>query len=458
MPYSVLRSQPWNVDLEDKGLMMGLRGRVAGWATAVLIAIIEASSAVVLAWFGTHDIFDGPTFSVRLQAAMMIATAIILVAAAIGVLFFQGTGSHTAATLVIVGGGATCISGLVLLLYQLLSGDFTPWLWAWLAMTAGGAWVTIRVLRTGERLPYPKQFAFAVTITAILAAANFAYSSLYQPSMQPDQFALEVNFGKPAFNPKRTSASIPITITFNNTGKVGLYVFMATYSVVGRRGSVTMRDQTKPQQNLAVQNRQPASRHTLIRGYNLLQTDQFIPPSSWFQPGDRTDIGRTVDLPLPTRYDAIALNATVLVMRKDRASLNGDLAGTKYSWERVHGQHQENVPGWITSTNANLNPYVDTVRYQIPITESSYLHEQTRKDWAATTWWVLADPAPDYPAGPFLTWRMAPSTSELDAEPQEVLRDNVRAFERYGMSASDTGLYEVSVHSLGLSKPPAPER
>jgi hypothetical protein len=79
-------------------------------------------------------------------------------------------------------------------------------------MALGGFWVTVRVFRAGGRIPYPKQFAIAVTVTALLAGANFAYSSLYLPSMEPDQFSVEAGFGKPAFNPERTAASIPLNL------------------------------------------------------------------------------------------------------------------------------------------------------------------------------------------------------------------------------------------------------
>jgi hypothetical protein len=382
----------------------------------------------------------------------MIAAAVILLAAAIGAIVFQRTGWHTAAVTVILGGATTSISGLILLASQLLLGDFTPWFWAWVAMTAGGIWATIQVLRTGERIPYPKQFAIAVTFTALLAVANFAYSSLYQPSVQSNLWSVEVDFGKPAYHPKRTYGSIPITLTFDNKGKVPLYVLMATYSVVGRRGSVVVRDQTREQLNLAVQNNKPASRRTVVKDYDLLQTGQFVGPGSWFEAGDRTVIGSTVDLPLPTPYDAIALNATVLVMRKDRATLKGEVEeAVSYSWDTENGEHESDAPGWVA------DPGIDTVRYQAAIGEGSYLREQTRDDWVETVWWVLADPAPNYPAGQFIAWRFAPRGSDLDANPKEVDRDNQRAFDRYGITWWDTGLYEVSVHHLGLSKPPAPK-
>jgi len=419
---------------------------VLTWLTAALVSVIYAFSTLVLAWFGVHDIARGLTFPVRLRAAIMIAAAILLFAATVGALIFQRTGSHAAGVLLILGGVTAIGFGLALLSSQLLEGDYTPWLWAWLIMTAGGVWATIRVLQTGQRLPYPKQFAWAVTFTAVLAAANFAYSSLYQPTTQLYTWALEVDFGKPALNPNKTSASIPITVSFENKGKVPVNVLMATYSVVGRRGSVAEKDRTRKQLRLSLQSNQPASRRTVVDGYDLLQADHFIAPGSWLEAGDRTDIGRTVDLPLPTRYDTIALNAWILVTRRDRATLNGDLGEITYSWDHKTGQHVIDAPGWVAKKG------IDTVRYQVPISESSFLREEVRKDWVATVWWVLANPELDYPAGPFLSWRMAPYGSELDTQSDEIERDNQRAFDRYGVNWWDTGLYEQSVHSLGLPK------
>jgi hypothetical protein len=418
-----------------------------GWTTAVKVAAIEASSAFVLAWFGVHDLASGLTYSARLRAAVMIAVAILLLAAAVGALVLQHTRSHAAATLALVGGGVTTASGLLLLISQLFDGDYTPWLWVWLAMATTGGWATIRVLRAGGQVPYPKQFAVAVTVTALLAAANFTYSSIYQPSAQPVKFTLEVNFDKPAVNPEGTYASVPITLTFNNDGKVGLYVLMATYSVVGRRGVFSTQDQTKAEFNLALRNRLPASRRTIINGYDLLQTDEFVPPGSWIEVGDRIDAGRTVDLPLPTSYDVMALNATVLVMRTDRAILEKDILKTaEYSWESTDEKPFVGPPGWIAGSG------IDVVKYQVPITEGSYLREHTRRDWVGTLWRVLVDPSLSKPTGPFIDWEMAPRGSAFDG------KWNNRARERYGLVWWETGLQEVSVHSLGLSDPPAPKR
>jgi hypothetical protein len=223
---------------------------------------------------------------------------------------------------------------------------------------------------------------------------------------------------------------------------------MATYSVVGRQGSVLARGQTKEKMNLAVQNNQAASRHTDVKRYDLLQTDAFVRPGNWLHGGEEIEVERTVDLPLPTPYDAISLNATVFIMRRDRGTTEQDLWATGQTWNSTTGQYENVVPAWVA------DPGIPAIAYYAPILEGSYLSAQMRKRWAVTVYRVLADPAPAYPAGAFIAWRVAPQGSDLFVDAQQVQRDNERAGKRYGMTISDSSLYEVSVHSLGLSKPP----
>ena len=101
-------------------------------------------------------------------------------------------------------------------------------------MTVAGVMLAILIARLGARLPYPRQVAVVASITTVLAIGNFAYTSFYVPSAQPAQFDVQVSMGKPTRSADGRYSSVPITLSFTNTGKTGLIVVASTYSVVGR--------------------------------------------------------------------------------------------------------------------------------------------------------------------------------------------------------------------------------
>lgn len=414
---------------------------------------VLVGSAIVLGWFGVHDLFGDTGYAVRLRAAIMLAASlyVLFTATAMLSLLLRRVLEATEAALAIVITGTivAAASGSLLLVYQLVSGDYTLWLWVWLAMTVSGCAVAAWLYRNGAHVPYPKQFAAAVTITTFLAGANFAYSTLYQPAAQPVQVSVEVALGEPTFDAARTYASIPVKISFANTGNIGLHVLMSTYSVVGRRGHVAESDREQQQMNMAVQDFRPASKRTVLAGYDVLQSDRFVYEGTVFEPGDRTDAGRTVEVPLPTAYDALAVSAWVLVLRKDDVRLATDISRVhKTSWDST-GQHVVDAPGWAA------DPGVDFVQYSIPIGEASYLREKTRRRWEGAVWRVFGSPAPGRPPGSYISLRFRPAEEPADVGFDVAVADNRVAAERYGVTRSETGLDERSVHDLGLTAVPA---
>jgi hypothetical protein len=217
--------------------------------------------------------------------------------------------------------------------------------------------------------------------------------------------------------------------------------------VVGRRGSIAPRDQTREEINIAVARGEAGSQRTVIEGYELIQTDEFVHEGSIFEAGDRRYIGRTVDLALPTRYDAIAINAWVLVARRDDVRISRDISRpAQVSWDEA-GSHEDDAPLWVADAGT------DFMRYDVPIDETSYLREQTRQKWTGSVWRVLAPPSPTYAPGNYLEWRFATADSPLDVGPDTVDSDNRTAAERYGIAWSETGLFERSAYSLKIKEP-----
>lgn len=427
------------------GGRVGTWVRVRAYAVTAGIALVLVGSALVVGWFGIQDIGGDTSYGVRLWATAMIAISAYLLVSALAAVVVLLRGSAAAGSVTLVGGLVGALTGLALLTYQLINGDPTPWLGVWGLMTAAGVAVAIRLLMAGARMPYPRQFAVAVTATTVLGAASFAYSALYQPSAVPTKFRVEVDIGEPSVSADGTYASIPIWTSFINTGQVGLNVLTATYSVVGREGTVTAQGRTPEQMRIDVRNRGPAARWSAVEGYQLVQTDEFVKKGSVVQAGERIDVGRTVEIPLPTQLDTLGISATVLVARQDDLIIAKNISQTEhYSWDQ-QGTHRVDLPAWFE------NRGVDFVRYEVTVTETSHLREQTRQEWSGWIWRVLGDPSRSNPPGVSVHWRFAPVGSPLDVDLATVQQDNRLASDRYGITWGETGLYEESIHALTLS-------
>lgn len=241
-------------------------------------------------------------------------------------------------------------------------------------------------------------------------------------------------------------ASVPITVSFINDGPVGLYVLAATYSVVGRRGSVLPEggNRSDAQMRIDISNRGPATRWAEVQGYELIQSDEFLEGGNLYRPGDRSDTGRVVDLPLPNHLDSIAINAFVIVAREDSMRLQESVLPAYYSW-KADGIHESKLPKWIDDLGLD-KAAPDFVRYDVPIQEKDYLGEKTRRQWKGSIWRVLGLPDTSYPPGEYLTWRFTPDESADDPEApvDSVRQSNLLATARYMVSVLPTRAFTKS--------------
>lgn len=420
-----------------------MRNRVAALSGVVVLGV----SGATLGLFGVYDLFGDTDYGVRLRAALMLAVAVYIVVGAATLAWVDvhqgGVGGPGASALVLTAAVITASFGALLAIYQLVAGDYTSWLWVWIGMIAAGAVVTGLLVRWGARIGYPRQFAVAVTVTTLLAGANFAYTTLYQPAAEPVQFTVEVAIGKPALSPSRPFATVPFTVSFANTGGAGVTVIMSTFSVVGRHGRLSPVDRTRPEVNLDVQRGHAASQRTVVDGYDVLQSDSFIFPGTEFTSGDRAVVERILDVPLPTAYDSLAVNAWVLVLRTDDVRLRTDISLAHHSWDPRTGEHREDAPDWAAA------PGIDWSRHEIPIDETSFLRTKIRQRWTGYVWVVASDPAPGRPPGSYLSFRFTPS-GQAATDKRTADDENQIAAQRYGLARSQTGITEKSVVELGL--------
>ena len=176
-----------------------------------------------------------------------------------------------------------------------------------------------------------------------------------------------------------------------------------------------------------------------------MQSDKFIFEGTEFQPGDKSEADRTVDIRTPTRYDTLALNAWVIVLRTDDVRISTDISlATTSSWDTNSGRHVRDAPDSAAARG------IDWARYTIPIEETSFLRAQTRRQCTGFVWRVSGDPAIGRSPGSYLSYHFT-TNSEPDADKQTADADNRVATDRYGLTRSETGLLEKSVYELGVS-------
>jgi hypothetical protein len=379
-----------------------------------------------------------------------MALAALFIALGAAVLTFHlvvraGSGGVAAGTIILSSSLLMAGLGLLLGLYQATLGDLTPWIGAWTAMVIAGVLIAIFIARRGARLPYPRQVAVVASITTLIAVGNFAYTSFYVPSAEPVQLDVQGSMGKPTESADHRFASVPITLSFTNTGKTGLIVIASTYSLVGRKAQLLSSDKSPEQQNLDAQNGTAAATRLSVEGYDVIQSDKFVFEGTEFQPGDKAEANRTVEIATPTPYDVLALNAWVVVVRTNDVRIDADISlAAASSWNARTGRHERDAPNWAAARG------IDWALYAIPIEETSYLRAQTRRRWTGYVWRVASDPAIGRPPGSYLSYHFTPS-GQPDSEKLTADMDNRVATDRYGLTRSETGVLEKSVYELGVT-------
>jgi hypothetical protein len=430
------------------------------WATITKIIAIYLSVAVISGLLGIIDVSGALTYGGRVRGALAVVASSILLLAACSVIAFakwlglnryQGS-AHTSettisGTLTLIGAVVAIIVSTVLFLTQLRGGDVNGYLGLWLSLVLCSSWCLYRVIRWRIHIPYPKQVAVTGIASVILAVAGFTYSELYQPTVQPYAIEVTVGLDKPSISPDRTAASLPITVSIKNTGKVRVRVLGTSYSVVGRRATISKEDKTEGMAYEAVPQGLPMARTTTIQGFDLLQADRIVMPGDIAEPDAQVNIGRILQLRLPVHYDAIGISATAIVIRDDRATVHAGYAeSAMLSWDETLNPVID-APAWVAP------PKTAFVRYQADISEGSVIRRITRRARQVTMWWVLAEPTLTNPSGPYVAAIIAPVGEEHTAPSPKRSKE---LEERYGLSYTHSGLYEQSVWALDLPTPRPP--
>jgi hypothetical protein len=280
----------------------------------------------------------------------------------------------------------------------------------------------------------------AAIAAAVINFGNFAFTSLVQPNAKTYRMDVQATLAQATVSADGRSATVPIKLTFTNTGDAGLRVLASTYTVVGRRVTYTTAPKTQKQINLAIGSHLPATDRTFINGFVPLQTDEFIRPTTAFEARDTVTIERSVDLTLPLAFDALQVSASVLVVAEENSPPTADMI-PDYSWSMTDGSHVDDPPSCIGPSDT------DFVRYTTAIREISFLRTLMRNKQVVVAWRILATPSQSAPEGALLYGAVV--TDPADYCPQ-VQGDAPATAERYGLAASESGQIEKSGLELGL--------
>ncbi|MFF4573795.1 hypothetical protein [Streptomyces sp. NPDC001410] len=207
-----------------------LRGKISG---ALMIAGLVVASAVLIG-LGRQDIIHALSYAGRLAGGLLVAAGLTALTAAVCVVVDRLLGRGTKYTTAITLFGVLAILGAGLLLLTVQMGEYTHWLWLWLGLVVWACWALWDLLHRRQawrEITFRRNFAAIVSFTALITAANFVYSQIYEPYSSPMTVVMSAKIG--SIHKDETTTYVPVTFQLENTGKVGAYVVGASYSLTG---------------------------------------------------------------------------------------------------------------------------------------------------------------------------------------------------------------------------------
>ncbi|MGW2744776.1 hypothetical protein [Streptomyces sp. NPDC001450] len=412
--------------------LANLRGKISG--ALMLVGLVTASA--VLICLGRQDIIHALSYAGRLAGGLFVAAGLTALAAAVCVvvdrLLGRGTKYTTAITL--FGALAVLAAGLLLLTVQI--GEYTLWLWLWLALIAWACWALWDLLHRRQawrEITFRRNFAAVVSFTALITAANFVYSQIYEPYSSPMTVIISAKIG--AIHKDEVTTYVPVTFQLENTGKVAAYLVGASYSLTGLDWkSVYQKPRKLKQWEKDIDTDALTDLHTYADkpqpytvSIGLLQTlgDYEL------NPGEKYVQEKTIELPTQT-FRAVQVQSEAYLLRKDRMTYDAAPV-TYYSWSGKG----ENVPKWVTDY-AGADADSDYVRYQVPVRYSNQILNFTRRPRRITLWWVLGKDG-STPITPLVASLETPGGEQT--EPTYAEWEQAR--EKYGFTYLNSGSTEA---------------
>ncbi|MEU3614271.1 hypothetical protein ABZ725_18375 [Streptomyces sp. NPDC006872] len=416
--------------------------------TAVLIATLFFTAAEFV-WLGSEDVNGALTYAGRLNGALLLLTALIVLAALAAYCHHLSTGNRLAGyagTTVVVAIVISMLVNFTLLALQVESWSYTHYLWVWLLLSMASllslAFLYTRHQRQQIELPRPKSLAIGALFTTLAAAVNFGYAQIYQPYSTPASVSTTVELGKAHITNGRVT--LPVRLRSKNTGSVTVYALGSLFQVSARGPIATDSRRTKQDWLKDISDGQAI----LLRyaderkkKYDLLAQGRFMRVGRKLDPGTEVTTDSLVQFPESASYEAINATADMVYLRADRVVLTSDeyARSGRNSWHADKSHHDvESAPPWVA------NPGTEILRYQSRIVHSNAFLEHTRKARYATLWWVLEEPDKTW-FGPYLVAKVSPA-DKVNIRPESAEPQQLTA--AYGLDHSPSGRTQKTVQQL----------
>jgi hypothetical protein len=399
-----------------------------------LILTVLLPTAALLGFFGFHDLSEALTYPGRITGAALTVLAVVtfLGAAAVVDHWFRNSFPHSG-LVALLGAFAALVANLVLVVETWKDGDSKLYLTLWSLLTAGSACAVVMVYRSRIVIPGPRRVAAALIASAALAAANFGYEHLFQPSQRGAKPLITMSVGKVVIRPDRDAFAVPVDIRLENHADVGFYMLGTEFHSMAEKVPLSRQDRLPSQWrddaeqwSKSGQELHPLSRREIHQRGQLLEAQPWLSPGQWIEPGEKLVTHTVVQLPMNTPYDQLTFYATASFARKDRLGLE-TLQQKGYSWSGVK------VPGWVTQGGH------DAVVYRGRVFENNELDKHTRDARWVTVYWCFGT------HGVNLYENIARKGEENRFLTKEESRELV---ERYGIVRAATGPYEQTLWNI----------
>ncbi|MFJ6049432.1 hypothetical protein [Streptomyces sp. NPDC092307] len=418
----------------------------ASWrrrATATLMAGGLLTAGVLFAVIGARDTWEALTYVGRIAGASFFVVSFIALAAAASVAsdYCLRRRWRFSAAVILLAVLTVLATNVLLLAVQVAGREFTAWFAFWFGLTIWSGWALWELLhrqRVWSGIPHRKRFAAVLSISALIAAANFSYVQIYKPYATPIVISNSVKFGTPHLTPGGRTVQIPLTLQFDNVGEWPAYIVAASYEVLGfkqgysretpRAAEAWRPDIEDGRLNMNVYADSRTSAPQPI-AHELIVEPAYV----YMEPGDSFTDERVVEMPAG-HFNVIQAHSKVIAMRKDRASMIGEPGG----WKRYSWKEGEEVPPWVAE-EAKTPKRSDYIAYRIPLKYSNEVLNLTRNSRYLTLWWMLGK-------GEEYGFKLV-DTVALDGE-EGVKRDTLerlRDRDKYGLVNIDSGFVQAFV-------------
>ncbi|MEU2436805.1 hypothetical protein ACFY9A_05415 [Streptomyces rubradiris] len=400
----------------------------------LLILAVLVPTTALLGFFGFQDVSEALTYPGRITgAALTLLGVITLLGAAAVVDYWSHNSFPYSGSVALLGAFAALVANLMLLVETWKDGDSTLYLVLWSLLTAGSVCAVVLVYRSRISIPGPRRLAAAVIASAALAAANFGYEHLFQPSQRGAKPLIAMSVGKAVVRPDRKAFAVPVDIKLENHADVGFYMLGTEFHTMGEKVPLSPKDRLHEQWrddaeqwSKADQELHPLSRREIHQRGQLLAAQPWLSTGQWIEPGEKIVTQTVVQLPMDTPYDQLTFYATASFARKDRLGLD-TLQRMGYSWTGV------DVPGWVTQGG------LDAVVYRGRVYENNALDEHTRDPRWVTVYWRFGTHGVD------LMENIARHGDEARVLSAGESRELVA---RYGIGRAATGPYEQTLWDI----------